>query len=100
MKLGTVTKQPEEFKDYTIDYSPWLTPVEDTIDDVRFEVECLTDPDDDSLKIVGDTEYTETALKFWVEGGTAGYRYKVTVFVSTVIGRIDESEVIFKIKDY
>lgn len=100
MRLGTITKQPFEYKDYIIDYSPWLNPVDDTIDDVKIIVECLTDPEDASLVIDPETVgYTTTEIKFWAKGGVDGYRYKVTIQLSTVIGRIDESEVIFKIKE-
>lgn len=99
MRLITFTKQPNERKDYDIDYAPWLTPVDDTIDDVQVSIECLTDPEDTSL-VNESHEYTTSLLKLWMSGGTADYRYKVTVTLTTVVGRVDESELIFKIKDY
>lgn len=102
MKLETFTKQPSEFKDYDIDYAPWLTPIDDTIDDVKVVIECVTDPDESPVALVLDKEpeYTVNYLKLWFSGGTAGFKYKVTIQVTTVVGRIDESELIFKIKDY
>lgn len=100
MRLANIIKQPGEYKDYTVDYSPWLIPMEDTIDEVICRVECLTDPEDTSLEIPEHPEYTEREIKLWAKGGTAGYRYKATITVHTVVGRVDESELIFKIKDY
>jgi hypothetical protein len=99
MKLTTFTKQPNEYLDYDIDYTEWLKPVEDTIDDVQITIECLTDPDDTSLECVS-YEYTTSVLKLWIHGGTVDYRYKVTVLLTSVVGRKDESELIFKIKDF
>lgn len=100
MILERFTKQPEEFKDYDIDYAPWLaSDAADTLDDVRAEVVCLTDPDDTELT-VESIQITTRVCKLWVKGGTDGYKYKITLFASTVVGRIDESELIFKIKDY
>lgn len=100
MRLATFTKQPSEDKDYDVDYSPWLDPMEDTLDDIPIPViTCLTDPDDTSLECY-DHGHTTHVAKFWVRGGTAGYRYKLTIQATTVIGRLDESELIFKIKEY
>lgn len=99
MKLGSFTKQPSEYKDYDIHYGPWLIPVNDTIDDASISIECLSDPDDISL-VCDSYEYTNNTLKLWMVGGTPTYKYKVTVLLSTVIGRVDESEIIFKIKDF
>lgn len=102
MRLGTKIKQPLEYKDYNIDYSPWLSPINDTLGNVdAIVIECLTDPEDESLTIDPDTVgMTTNAIKIWVAGGTNGNRYKVTLRVSTVIGRIDESEIIFNIRDF
>ncbi len=98
--LKTYTKQPDEVKDYDIDYAPWLSPVGDTLDEVMVSIACLTDPSDTSLVCRDDPPMTATACKLWIKGGTDGQRYKVTIQVTTVAGRIDESELIFKIKDY
>lgn len=99
--LATYIKQPDEVKDYDVDYSEWLLPMGDTLDAVDPTVECLTDPLDTSL-IVRDipVSITTMACKLWMTGGTNGARYKVTLLATTVGGRKDESELIFKVKDY
>lgn len=99
MKLARFTKQPREDKDYDIDYGPFLDPLEDTIDEIDVIVECITDPNDNSL-VCYKYQNTTTVLKLWLEGGTDRYQYKITILMHTVIGRIDESEIIIKIKDY
>lgn len=98
MKLGTRTKQPSEVKDYDVEFAPWLTPMGDTLDTVTATSECLTDPADTSLAIDSVT-YTTTRLKLWVSGGTSGQRYKITIKAATVGGRLDESEIIFRVKE-
>jgi hypothetical protein len=42
---------------------------------------------------------TLTLAKLWISGGTVGTQYKVTVLMTSEGGRIDESELIFNIKD-
>lgn len=98
MILKAFMKQPNETKDYDIEYSPWLLPMDDSLNEVDVFVTCLDDPDDVSL-VASDTAITTTRLKVWLSGGTDGYKYKVTFIVSTVGGRIDESELIFVIGD-
>lgn len=102
MILETFIKQPREEKDYDIDYSPWLLPMGDTLDEVvPVSVECLTDPTDAALECgPDDVRITETLAKFWVRGGTHGQRYKLTALATTVGGRKDESELIFVVRDY
>lgn len=98
MILKTFLKQPEEFKDYDIDYSPWLTPMGDTLDEVDVSIDCLDDPSDTSLEFTYG-EITPSMFKIWIRGGTSGYAYKVTLRAYTVRGRIDESELIFAVGD-
>lgn len=98
MKLATYSKQPVEVKDYDIDFSPWLSESADTLDTVTTAVECQTDPTDTSLQ-VDRVQYTVDRAKVWVSGGTDGQTYKVTVTVSTAADRVDQSELIFKIKE-
>lgn len=99
MILSTFLKQPNELKDYDIDYKPWLTPMEDTIMDFEVSVECLTDPSDTSLEIT-QTHNSFDMCKLWVQGGTPTYQYKITIRLSTMGGRIDESELIFAIEEF
>lgn len=98
MILKTFLKQPEEFKDYDVSYEPWLTPMGDTLNEVDVTVDCLDDPSDTSLQFAYG-EMTATLFKVWIQGGTPGYAYKVTLRASTVGGRIDESELIFAVGD-
>lgn len=99
MKLETYTKQPHEIKDYDIDYAPWLAPMSDTINDVQVFVVCETDPQDSTL-LCTQVSATADRCKFWMSGGTDGNQYKLTAQVTTVGGRLDESELMFVIKDY
>lgn len=101
MILGQFLKQPDEVKDYDINYKPWLnsTDDEDTLREVTVKsIECLDDPEDTSLEcdLVLHTIYES---KFWMSGGTSGYVYKLSVYARTEKGRIDESELIFAIED-
>lgn len=99
MILRKFTKQPAEFKDYDVDYSPWLGPMSDTLDNVEHSVICTTTPTDTAL-VVDRVEITTTRAKVWVRGGTADESYKVTLRAATVGGRIDESELAFDVKEY
>ena len=98
MILKRLLKQPDELKDYDIDYKPWLTPMTDTLDDAEVFIEVLDSLDIPSLKLNRQL-MTEDTLKLWLEGGTSGEVYKVTVKITTVEGRIDESELIFAVED-
>lgn len=98
MILETYTKQPAEYKDYDIDYSEWLANPADTLFDITTTVECVSTPGDAAL-IVQQIDMTLTVAKLWVYGGTDGQKYKITVNATTTGGRIDQSELIFKIKD-
>lgn len=98
MILAKFMKQPREYKDYDIDYLPWLSVTDDTLDVVEVFVECLTDPDDNSL-VCDDIYMTYTSVKLWMRGGVDDYDYKVTVLATSVLGLVDESELIFTIKD-
>lgn len=98
MILETYTKQPSEFKDYDIDYSVWLSDPVDTLFDVTTSVECVSTPGNTSLT-VQRVDMTQQTVKLWVAGGASGEKYKITVRATTTGGRIDESELVFKVKD-
>jgi hypothetical protein len=99
MILERFTKQPAEIKDYDVDYAEWLAPMVDTLTDVEAEVECTTSPGDTALVINSVTVGT-TSAKLWIAGGTAEQKYKITLQATTLGGRLDESELIFTIKDF
>ncbi len=98
MILAKYEKQPAEVKDYDIDYSEWLGPVADTVDVPTATVTSATEPVP-TLE-VDSIEQATTAVKLWISGGTAGVSYKVTVQMTTAGGRLDESELVFKVKDH
>lgn len=98
MILEKYTKQPNEVKDYDVGYGDWLTPG-DTVLDVTTTVLCLTDATNTTL-INSSIVASPDGIKFWMTGGTAGNKYKLTALVATLGGRIDEIELIFTIKDH
>lgn len=97
MILAAYEKQPVERKDYDIDYSQWLIPAEDLIGEVvatvTSETEAVPTLEVDLI------QHTVYVAKLWVSGGTVNTRYKVTVQLTTVGLRVDESELIFTVKD-
>ena len=97
MNLGNFTKQPVEIIDYDIDYSEWLSPVVDTVASTTAIVTSATEAAP-MLEIDSIME-SSTTVKLWVSGGTGGVSYKVTVQMTTAGGRLDESELVFKVKD-
>jgi hypothetical protein len=99
MILDKFVKQPAEVKDYNIDYSQWLAPLSDTLATVTAAVTCITDATDTALDV--DAVFVaSTSAKFWMSGGTAGQKYKLTATATTTGGRVDESELVFTIKDF
>ena len=97
MILATYEKQPAEYKDYDIDYSKWLTPADDVINTVTATVTSATQASPTlAVNLIQNTVYV---TKLWVTGGTVGTKYKITVLMTSDGGRIDESELIFNIKD-
>jgi len=99
MILERFAKQPSEVKDYDIDYAAWLATSADIVIGATATVSCLTDPADTALSI-DSIQATSPVVKLWISGGTDRARYKVTVQVQTVGGRLDESELLFTVKDY
>lgn len=98
MILDKFSKQPFEVKDYDIDYAEWLSGMSDTLTTVTATVACVTDPADVAL-VVNSIAVATYSAKFWVAGGTDGKKYKLTARATTAGGRIDESELIFSIKE-
>jgi hypothetical protein len=98
MILKVFKKQPSEYKDYDIDYFPFLSPANDILDDIYFTVVCTTDEEDTSMTV--DKHFiTDHMLKMWVRGGVDGNEYKIEITAHTSGGRIDQSEVIFAVDD-
>lgn len=101
MKLATYSKQPGERKDYDVDYAPWLEhDANDSLNDVQATVTVTSGTDDDGATLqVESIEITATIIKLWVSGGVNGVTYKVDLTVKTQFGRIDECELVFKVKE-
>jgi hypothetical protein len=99
MILEKHVKQSAEAKDYDINYTDWLTPIQDTVNTAVAAIDCLTAPVDAAL-VCDSIDVEPTYVKFWVSGGTPGKKYKLTSLVTTVGGRTDESELIFTIKEF
>lgn len=93
MKLGTVTQQPAERLSYTIDYGEFLTDG----DNIQTAVLSSVEPSGLTVDSIG---VFDPRVRFWVSGGTAGVKYKVTLDVDTADGRELQDEIIFKIKEY
>lgn len=98
MILAKYEKQPLEVKDYDVDYTPWLTAISDTLASLATSVVCLTDATDTTLEVDSAT-VTDDHVKVWISGGTDSEQYKLTLRVTTAGGRVDESELIFRVRD-
>lgn len=98
--LATFTKQPAERKDYDIDYDEWLQyDPNDTLDSVDAVVLHLSGSAQAPIE-VERVDITATRAKLWVRGGADGASYKVEVTTTSQMGRIDQSELRFKVKDF
>lgn len=103
MIVGKHTKQPLEVKDYVVDISQWLAESGDTLGNAQAAVVCTSRDDDPAATalavkwIVMNPTDGQTAV--WLEKGTDGERYKVTVTSITAAGRVIESEFIIKVKE-
>jgi len=93
MKLGTVTQQPAERLSYTINYGEFLTDG----DNIETAVVSAVDP---AGLVVDTVGVFDPRVRFWVSGGVAGVKYKVTIDVDTADGRELQDEIIVKIKEY
>lgn len=81
--MKTFQKQPRDHLDYDIDLSDWL------YDGDRVQsIEMVEVPDGIT---VTQTGHTEDRAKVWLEGGTDGESYKLTLLVYTN-SRIKEVE--------
>lgn len=97
MILATYEKQPSEVKDYDIDYREWLVPADDVVQSVTTTVTSVTETV--PTLVVDSIQMTVYVAKLWISGGTAGMKYKVTVQMETEGGRLDESELVFVVRD-
>lgn len=98
MILERFIKQSVDVKDYDVDYAPWLTPMADTLQNVTHTLSSLSNPADNSL-VVDSLEVSPLKVKVWISGGANTKKYKLTLRATTVGGRVDESELLFMVKD-
>lgn len=89
--LERFKKQPADEQDYDVDYTNFLTKLADTAASV--EVESEPGITILSYQIVG------MRVKVWVAGGTSGRKYKVTVRLTTMGGRVKEVEILILVRE-
>lgn len=93
MALKKFIKDPNAKLDYTIDWSAWLESNNDTIS-------AATVPNPPSgLTVVDPVQHTSTLSTVWLEGGTAGSSYDVTVHITTTGGRQDDRTITITCKE-
>jgi hypothetical protein len=80
--MTSFQKQPAEVLDYDVDFSDWLDA--DTISSVVATAAT-------GLNVASSIfSNTTKIVKVWLNGGTTGNTYKVTVRVTTGVGRVKE----------
>lgn len=89
--LAKFEKQPSEVQDYDIDYSEYLTALEDTA--ATAVVTC-----DSGLTVISSS-VIGSVVKVWVSGGDSGATYKVTSLLTTTGGRKREADIKVKVKE-
>jgi hypothetical protein len=90
--LNTYTKQPNDVLDYDIEYADFLSEGDSLASAIA-----TVSP---SGLIVHTPLVVGTTIKLWVEGGTSGVKYKITVKTVTTLSRTKEDELIFRVKDF
>ena len=92
MIIFKVTKDPDGYLDYGLDWADWLNA--DTVS----QSEWLVSGPDSTLTVEQDFK-SDTETVAWVLGGTLGNTYLLTNRITTVAGRIDDRTIIFTIRD-
>ena len=87
--MTTYKKDPDATLDYTIDWTEWLSAIDDTISTSTWVAEA-------GLTVDSDTNTTTAATAF-VSGGTAGTTLTLTNRITTVGGRTDDRSITLKI---
>jgi hypothetical protein len=83
------TKDPNEVKDYTINWATWLGV--DTISTSTWAA-------DTGITVDSETESTTTAT-VWISGGTANNVYSLTNTITTATGRTEEQTIVITVRD-
>jgi hypothetical protein len=95
-KLKWPDKDPQDFADYTLDWSARVIAPE-TITSSAWVVEPQTDSSDDTLVIDSD-EVADDATLVWLDEGTAGLTYALRNHIFTSGGREWDQTVYIKVK--
>lgn len=91
MNLGTLIKSPEDLLDYDISFEDWmddgdrLTGFEATIEN--------------SSATVHRSDYTDSSVRVWIEGGNIGDTAHVDIIAETVLGRTKKTCFKLRIKE-
>lgn len=83
------TKRPEDRLDFDVDFSRWLTHGDAIASIVNASVS-------GAGLVIDDTDFTASAVKVWLSGGTPGETGHVTVEIRTAQGR--EKEICFRVR--
>lgn len=89
--LSIFTQQPADVLDYDVEYADFLVPP-----DALASATVAVTPT--GLTVAAPVK-VGTRYKLWVSGGTSSVTYKVTITVTTTLGRTKQDELKFKIKD-
>jgi hypothetical protein len=92
MRLGTITLQPNERRNYTVQYGEAL----DSGDNINDVVACAVSPV--GLTALA-TQITPEQVRVLVYGGANGTTYKITLRVATIYGEVFEDELMCKVKE-
>ena len=101
--LERYEQQPNDVKNYVLDYSEWLATGE-ALTSVVYAVVILNEQTGDvgePTLVVNNTSLvnTNTASKYYVSGGLDDRNYKVTATATTDDGQTLETEIEFKIRE-
>ena len=99
--LKTYSKQPNEHLDYDIYYRNSPDGAKDFLNtgDYLDDTKTLVSASPTGLIVNATTLRSKDMVKLWVSGGTSGIKDKITIQVTTDLGRIKEDELIFRIRD-
>jgi len=88
-----VQMDPDAVLPFAIEYSDWLTEESDSFD-TGLTPSITVDPTG-SLEVLSDPAplYSGTQVVWWMQSGTAGTTYDVTVRITTAGGRVDDRTV-------
>lgn len=94
MALATVTQQPNDVRDYDIDFDPWFPPGDRIVQATVVATPAMSEPPSAAIAP------SARRVKVWVyDGSSDGRTYTVTLKAATSDGRVKEVELIVKIRE-